>query len=939
MGDHFVSWKDYVETLHPRGVADEATLIAPTLFPEFAQQLLGWQVNQNLAPYTHGVEGVPDYTPADAVTHPFVFDTKSTSAGVSLEGHSPQVTRYLNDGRPRIKQVILTNLVGIRVYALDDDNVVQVILAVNLVLLLGGTPDHVSESADAEYFTTFVDQFSYKVLSPEEKLARIRSAPPWNPAFEATNPEWLLQRLDGVVESLRSDVAQTIQAGALSDVTLIPHSRRRDIVRELRGLESRLGAPDELVGSRDYDDYLNAGPRGTAAMAMRQFESHTAVYTATRLLLVRAWEDTGLLDPSVLCDGGFDELLAVLHEVTAVVSHAFDQAGRRYPDLFSRDNAYSWYRPSEGAYIDAIYELANTYLGQLSSDILGQVYERELSRVDRKQLGQYYTPRDIIRAMWDAINPEALSSANEPGHQQLRVLDIATGSGGFLVEAARRLRLNIEQRMELGEQVNTQEWLATTTDGLVGVEIQQFSAYLAEVNLLLQLSTLLARDRGLRLPALRLYCADTLTLHDVDAGEFFPADVKVSEDSGLRAASEHERAGGLERVRDASRNGEFFDIACGNPPYIGEKSAAPRIAELRREHPYWDQFAASHQDYLYFFLILGVSKLRKGGRFAFITTEYWLKNTGARPLRAYLSQHCRIEKLVLFREMKLFADAPGQHSLVVVGERVTDPALPDAPSRGGGAKPTIAIYRGPTALLVPRREIVDSLFGRRSRGVSGLGTEVFKSQLDPRNLGGESWAEVVLTANQMKRRGALRSDEPVEIKLAEGIVAPPQALRERDTDLLPAITLNELGWPARRAGIFVLSAEEYEGLQDLAPRGALTTAEDGALRKVANTADVGGFNRPLQRPDERSCDGRAQAAPGRSGVSPADVVAWSTLGGTAGTSAAVLGGDRAWPGMRGRRYGGRRFADGRGALVPGEWRHAITPSDPAIGALPVVRRA
>jgi len=101
----------------------------------------------------------------------------------------------------------------------------------------------------------------------------------------------------------------------------------------------------------------------------------------------------------------------------------------------------------------------------------------------------------------------------------------------------------------------------------------------------------------------------------------------------------------------------------------------------------------------------------------------------------------------------------------------------------------------------------------------------------------------------------------------------------------------------------------------------------------------GGFNRPSQRFDGRSCDGRAQTAPGRSGVSPADVVAWPGLGGTAGGSAAVLGGDRARPRKRGRRCGGWRVAVSRGALVPREWRHAVTASDPAIGTLPVVRRA
>lgn len=80
------------------------------------------------------------------------------------------------------------------------------------------------------------------------------------------------------------------------------------------------------------------------------------------------------------------------------------------------------------------------------------------------------------------------------------------------------------------------------------------------------------------------------------------------------------------------------------PPYIGEKLAAPLIAQTRERYPYWRQFTAEHQDYLYMFLILGISKLREGGRFGFITTEYWLRAGGARPLRRYLARHCAIER-------------------------------------------------------------------------------------------------------------------------------------------------------------------------------------------------------------------------------------------------------------------------------------------------------
>ncbi|HUY55978.1 MAG TPA: N-6 DNA methylase [Candidatus Nanopelagicaceae bacterium] len=311
----------------------------------------------------------------------------------------------------------------------------------------------------------------------------------------------------------------------------------------------------------------------TARVALRQFISHTAFYTATRLLVVRAWEDTDLLDSKVLYNGGFDQLMQALQDVSAVVEHAFSQAQRRYPDLFARDNAYTWHRPTTDAYIDAVYELANTYLGQLSSDILGAVYERELARVDRKLLGQYYTPRDVIHAMLSIVGVDPLRAQADAEGRPLRVLDVATGSGGFLVDIANRIRASVESRSTAGETLDLQRWLNASTDGLVGVEIQQFAAYLAEVNLLLQLSRLLPLSRGLRIPPLRLYCADTLTVHNpyVVQGQ-----AVVRESSGLRALAEDDRGAGLERVRDPGTRHEWFDVSCGNPPYADQWTCGVR---------------------------------------------------------------------------------------------------------------------------------------------------------------------------------------------------------------------------------------------------------------------------------------------------------------------------------------------------------------------------
>jgi hypothetical protein len=478
------SWAEHIAG-SGSGYTDEVEVVQPVAFRQFAEELLGFTVGETLAPEQHEEGTKPDFTPADAVTHPFVFEVKSTREGVELPGHAEQVRAYLRRGGRRIREVLLTNLVGARVFTLNDRGELTTSLTVNLRGLLTGPEDIIAVVSDARGLAELLERFRFQSLSRAEKLARVRQAPDWNPVVEVTDPAWLSRRLDRVVEILRTDVRSQLQGGALNDVALVPLSDRLSITDELRELEWRLGGTAPAESERDLDGFVAASPESDASKALLQYEGHVAYYSATRLLLVRIWEDLGLLEP-VLYNGGFDEWMRRFDDVLSdVVDHSFNRAERRYPSLFNQRNTYTWFEPGTDAYADAIYELANTYVGAIESDVLGTVYERLLERVDRKLLGQYYTPRDIIRLIWDLIDLEAVVEANED--RTPRILDIATGSGGFLVEAGRRLRERTQAQLDAGARIQPGRWVAALADGLTGIEVQRFPAYLAELNLLIQI--------------------------------------------------------------------------------------------------------------------------------------------------------------------------------------------------------------------------------------------------------------------------------------------------------------------------------------------------------------------------------------------------------------------------------------------------------------------
>lgn len=831
-----LSWTAYLKR-YPQGRGDERTTVGPTVFPVFAQSVLGFEVGQSLAAEVSGPEGRPDFTPADAVTHPYVFEVKGTDGGVALQGHESQVSRYLREGRPRITRVVLTNLRGLRVFRLaEDGQAAKSVLDVNLyVLAVLPTAEQAAATADGQRLAQFINDHRFQTLTLDQKIDRVCKAHPWIPGFEVTSTGWVLSRLDSVVQALHADVASQVAAGALVDTSRVPLTDRPLLEKELRELDMRVGSTDKQASGRMLDEYVHAGPTTQPGLALQQFIAHTAFYTATRLLLVRAWEDSELIDPSIY-NGGFDKMMNALSNVTEIVQVAYQRAKGKYPELFGRHNAFSWYTPSESVYINAIYDLANTYLGDLSDDVLGDVYQRQLARVDRKQLGQYYTPRDVIKLIWDLIDDAPLAAQAADDERPLRVLDIATGSGGFLVEGAARHRRRFQAAKAAGAIESTEEWLTEVTDGFVGCEVQQFSAYLAEVNLVLQFSPLLKGDSNLRLPGLRVHCADTLTLHNPDAlMGATEIDAKVKDASGLEdKGNAAQRQDSIERVRDPFTSGEWLDIACGNPPYVGEKSIAKTMETLRQRHPYWRQFSAAHMDYLYNFLILGVSKLRKGGRFGFITTEYWLKTEGAAPLRRFLAEHTSIDRLILFRRMTLFPDAPGQHNLIVIGERVTDPS-DDKATPGKREAPWVSIYVGG-----PRRdnrEPVLSAIKEHADKPKTAFVQSFRARVDPTSLGARSWAEVTMTKEQITRRRAVSKLSPkADMVMSEGVIATPQALKERHAENISAAVLAEVGGAENRAGIFVLSEAERHALEDSA--GGFTNEEENHLKRVINTAHV-----------------------------------------------------------------------------------------------------
>lgn len=286
-------------------------------------------------------------------------------------------------------------------------------------------------------------------------------------------------------------------------------------------------------------------------------------------------------------EGGNDTLIAYLRELFQF----------RRPDLapFSfllRRDTFSWVldelEPSLFVRIVRLFNDVN--FRKLNQDILGDIYEHylEQERPDGKKsyrqiLGQYYTPKPIVRLMWrlvqDVLKTTRGRNLYDAQLPLLRVLDPCYGSGTFLCEALLQMNasgtgkpINKDGRVHgfLGDRVDRRR----AEDFLTGFEINPLSKSIADVNLFFSLVQAYGPTPVARTPVqrLRLFRTDSL---GIEADEKSP---KQSLPLYLFAEDVQQATRDNTAIIDAKA--ARFDIVIANPPYAPAENAEEMVESL-----------------------------------------------------------------------------------------------------------------------------------------------------------------------------------------------------------------------------------------------------------------------------------------------------------------------------------------------------------------------
>ncbi len=332
----------------------------------------------------------------------------------------------------------------------------------------------------------------------------------------------------------------------------------------------------------------------------------------------------------------------------------------------------------------------------IDADVLGTAYEQYLGHViadpdaaevvekrrKRKSQGIYYTPTFVVKYIVQQTLGRYLQEHSYNPARPVRVLDMACGSGSFLIEAFDVLDRHVAQLRAqthgAGEDIHDYaRRMEILTQCIYGVDKDEQAVAVARLNLLLK--ALHGRER---LPLLtNLRTGDSLISGAPDELEaaFGPAWKAKRPFEWEREFPETFPGPDLAGLRDPRGLGggeSGFDVIVGNPPYVRANNMD------KAERGFWTtagKFTATTGkfDTYVLFLEQGIRFLRPGGRLGFIVPYPFLSQNYSRLIRQRILETCCIESLYDLSEQRVFQEAVVS-TCVLILRREPDPRIREA---------------------------------------------------------------------------------------------------------------------------------------------------------------------------------------------------------------------------------------------------------------------
>ena len=259
-----------------------------------------------------------------------------------------------------------------------------------------------------------------------------------------------------------------------------------------------------------------------------------------------------------------------------IVFFSYNGANNLYYHFYEKNNPLDWYESGDGGLdhvLNRVLWVLNQFnFAKVDRDILGKLYEKYLPKEERRALGEFYTPDEVIDYILDSVEYTPNKAI-----ENKELIDPACGSGGFLVRATRRLIARFAVKFEKAtpkEAMDNKRWkdvyerltpkeceeiINTVSMHIHGFDINPFAVNITEMNLLFQIIDLYFKaakeNKSFKVPRFKVYETDSL---EIDSNQHNLT--QFYEDTGKNLAKDKEVTDELKKKK--------YDFVVGNPPYV-----------------------------------------------------------------------------------------------------------------------------------------------------------------------------------------------------------------------------------------------------------------------------------------------------------------------------------------------------------------------------------
>lgn len=340
-------------------------------------------------------------------------------------------------------------------------------------------------------------------------------------------------------------------------------------------------------------------------------------------------------------------------------------------------------------YPDSPYEFS-----VLPADILGNVYEQFLGKVIRllpshravvedkpevkKAGGVYYTPSYIVDYIVKNTVGKKIEGTGPTDLIGFRVLDMACGSGSFLLGAYQYLMdhylawYETSKPQDRPEKVWQQRkhWRLTVgekkrilTEHIFGVDIDRQAVEVTKLSLLLKVlegenKETFGQQNLFGVQALPNLADNIKCGNSLIGWDYFDGKLGFDDDE-VRRINPFD----WEKEFPEAMDSGGFDCVIGNPPYRRERDYKDLHEDIAQSS-LGKQFRSPRMDLWYYFVHRAAELLKAKGVLSYIVNAYWTAGTGSEKLISSIRLNESLEEIFFLSNLQIFKNVSGQHMII-----------------------------------------------------------------------------------------------------------------------------------------------------------------------------------------------------------------------------------------------------------------------------------